>query len=72
MNSETDLSATATAPGSFRRLAWNELVKRGDFVEDGKSGYEPWEGPSGFHADSFIKTIYRKYSPRRKTEPKTA
>ena len=70
MNSES--AATATKPLSFRRLAWNELVRRGDYVEDGKSGFEPWEGPSGFHADSFIKTIYRKYSPRRKAEAKAA
>ena len=65
MNHEANPSA-ATAPFSFRRLAWNELVKRGDYVADGKSGFEPWVGPSGFHADSFIKAIYRKYSPRTK------
>jgi len=56
--------ATAANPASFRLLRWNELVKRGDFVEDGKQGFEPWEGPSGFHANSFTKTIYRKYRPR--------
>ena len=28
----------------FRRLKGNELVTRGDFVEDGNQGFEPWEG----------------------------
>jgi hypothetical protein len=45
---------------TFRRLDDDELVMRGDFVEDGHSGFEPWVGPSGFHAGSFVKTIYRK------------
>jgi hypothetical protein len=67
---ETVLTGTAAHPGSFRLLRWNELVKRGDYVEDGKLGFEPWIGPAGFHADSFVKTIYRKYSPRRKAEQK--
>jgi hypothetical protein len=66
MNPDTDSSARPAPLKSFRRLAWNELVKRGDYVEDGKSGFELWVGPSGFHADSFIKAIYRKYSPRTK------
>lgn len=52
---------------SFRPLKWNELVKRGDFVKDVNEGFEPWEGPAGFRADSFIKTIYRKL-----TRPKVA
>ena len=58
--SETDLSATTDLSACFRRLKWNELVTRGDFVEDGNQGFEPWEGPAGFRADSFIKPIYRK------------
>ena len=66
MSHEAEPSSSATGLGNFRRLAWNELVKRGDYVEDGKSGFEPWVGPTGFHADSFIKVIYRKYSPRSK------
>jgi hypothetical protein len=53
-------SATAIVPEHLRRLKWNELVRRGDFVEDGRQGFEPWEGPTGFRADAFIKTIYRK------------
>jgi hypothetical protein len=47
-------------PKHLRPLKWNELVRRGDFVEDGRRGFEPWEGPAGFRADAFIKTIYRR------------
>jgi hypothetical protein len=50
----------AGEPQNFRRLAWDELVRQGDFVEDGHQGFEPWEGPSGFRADAFVKTIYRR------------
>ncbi len=57
---ETNSSAAAIAPNCLRPLKWNELVRRGDFVEDGRSGFEPWVGPIGFRADAFIKTIYRK------------
>jgi hypothetical protein len=40
-------------------LKWNELVRRGDFVEDGRDGFELWDGPGGFRAASFVKQIYR-------------
>ena len=50
---------------SFRPLKWNELVKRGDFVKDDNEGFEPWEGPAGFRADAFIKTIYRKLTRQK-------
>jgi hypothetical protein len=50
---------TAIAPASLRLLKWNELVRRGDFVEDGRQGFEPWVGPGGFRADAFVKPIYR-------------
>ena len=53
-------SAPAAVAASFRLLAWNELVRRGDFVEDGRQGFELWEGPSGFRADAFVKQIYRR------------
>jgi hypothetical protein len=46
-------SAIVIGPEGLRRLNWNELVRRGDFVEDGREGFEPWEGPSGFRADAF-------------------
>lgn len=57
---ETDPTTIADVPKRLRRLKWNELVRRGDFVEDDHHGFAPWEGPGGFRADSFIKTIYRK------------
>lgn len=57
---KTHSSAPAQIAASFRRLAWNELVRRGDFIEDGRQGFEPWEGPSGFRADAFVKQIYRR------------
>jgi len=47
-------------PKGFRRLKWNELVISGDFVMDDLRGFAPWEGPSGFRADSFVKPIYRQ------------
>jgi hypothetical protein len=57
---EIDSSTIAVVPKRLRRLKWNELVRRGDFVEDDRNGFEPWIGPAGFRADAFIKTIYRK------------
>jgi len=57
--------STKTAiPAQFRKLEWNELVGRGDFVADGHEGFKPWEGPTGFRADSFVDTIYRQYGRR--------
>ena len=50
---------------SFRPLKWNERVMRGDFVKDVNEGFELWEGPAGFRADSFIKTIYRKLTRQK-------
>ena len=54
--------AAAGALGSkhFRRLKWDELVVTGDFVVNEQQGFEPWEGPSGFRADAFVKPIYRQ------------
>lgn len=71
MQSRHLLTLATTAPESFRRLAWDELVKRGDFVENGNQGFEPWVGPSGFHAGTFIRTIYRKLSHSTKAGRKT-
>lgn len=62
--SETKSSATAIVPEGLRPLKWNERVCRGDFVEDGREGFEPWIGPSGFRADSFVKQIYRRLGRR--------
>jgi hypothetical protein len=63
--SAADPTAVSIIPKYLRRLKWNELVRRGDFVADGKQGYEPWDGPSGFRADAFVKQIYRQL--RRRT-----
>jgi hypothetical protein len=64
------MNQTIPTPASitFRPLKWNELVRRGDYVEDGNDGFEPWVGPAGFHAGSFIKKIYRKRSRSPATE----
>jgi hypothetical protein len=45
-------------------LEWNELVRPGDFEEDGFQGFKPWDGPPGFRADAFVKTIYRRQAPQ--------
>jgi len=50
----------AGVPERFRRLKWNEVVCHGDFVADARLGLEPWEGPGGFRADTFVKPIYRR------------
>ena len=60
-----EASAKAGVPERFRRLKWNEVVCRGDFVADERLGFEPWEGPGGFRADSFVKTIYRRMGTGR-------
>jgi hypothetical protein len=52
-------SAKAGIPENFRRLNWNELVRRGDLVADKQFRLEPWTGPAGFRADAFEKPIYR-------------
>jgi len=57
---ESEPTAAVVATDRLRRLKWNELVSRGDFVADERHGFEPWEGPSGFRADSFVKPIYRQ------------
>jgi len=53
-------SVRVAVPGRFRRLKWDELVTRGDFVGDELHGFELWEGPTGFRADAFVKPIYRR------------
>lgn len=50
----------ADIPKGFRRLKRDELVSHGDFMADKQRGLEPWVGPSGFRADSFVKPIYRQ------------
>jgi hypothetical protein len=53
-------SAPAVVSAGLRPLKWNERVCRGDYVEDGNQGFEPWAGPAGFRADSFVKQVYRR------------
>lgn len=70
----TPENAQVLALAGLRMLEWNELVRTGDFVTDGKAGFELWEGPSGFRADAFVKSIYRRIGAemkRTKTKPKT-
>lgn len=48
----------------FRRLKGNEMVSIGDFVMDERETFIPWEGPTGFRANAFIKPIYRRDKSR--------
>jgi hypothetical protein len=63
MNKNTS-ATSATASNRFRPLKWDERVQRGDFVEDGRQGFELWDGPAGFRADAFVKQIYRRLKAR--------
>lgn len=57
---EADSTALPVVLEQLRLLKWNERVQRGDFVANGRLGFEPWVGPSGFRADAFVKQIYRR------------
>ena len=61
---KAETPALAEAPDNFRRLRWDELVARGDWVVDEQRGFEPWEGPAGFRADAFVNPIFRKKDQR--------
>jgi len=50
----------AEVPKGFRRLKWNEVVVQGDCLVHEQRGFEPWQGPGGFRADTFLKPIYRR------------
>ena len=52
---------------TLRRVKWDEVVRQGDLVVAG-NGFEPWEGPTGFRADSFLKPIYRRQSTPTRLE----
>jgi hypothetical protein len=58
-------SAGARDLKHFRRLKWDELVVSGDFIANGNQGFEAWEGPGGFRADTFLKPIYRRKNRSR-------
>jgi len=60
LTGEPEALPGAGVPERFRRLKWNEVVCHGDFVADERLGLEPWEGPGGFRADSFVKPTYRR------------
>ena len=54
-------------PGGWPRLRplkRDEVVRRGDFVKIGEQKLEPWVGPGGFRADSFVNPIYRLQTHR--------
>lgn len=57
---QPEAAAPPGIPANFRLLKWNEVVRRGDFVPDEHQGFELWEGPAGFRADSFMKPVYRQ------------
>ena len=59
-SAEAGASPESLVAAGLRKLAWNELVRKGDFVADGYDGFEQWEGPSGFRADAFVKATYRR------------
>ena len=54
----------------FRRLEFNELVSVGDYVIGKDNAFEPWDGPRGFQAGSFVMPIYRRDSARPRTGKK--
>ena len=49
----------ADIPQRLRRLRWDELVGRGDFVANERRGFDLWDGPTGFRADAYVRQIYR-------------
>ena len=69
--SEAYSSAVLVVPERLRPLKCNELVRRGDFVENDHQGFEPWEGPGGFRAAAFVKQIYRQLGHRSPSAKKT-
>jgi hypothetical protein len=57
---KNESSTNVESSKHFRRLKSNELVSLGDFIANERQEFEPWEGPSGFRADAFVKPIYRQ------------
>ena len=55
-----EVAASFSVPKGFRRLEWDEVVTQGDYLVDEKRGFELWQGPGGFRADTFLKPIYRR------------
>jgi len=48
----------------FRRVRPYELVMPGDYIKDSERSYQPWDGPRGFRAASFVKEVYRPEQKR--------
>jgi hypothetical protein len=69
-DADAEAVVEAVVPQGFRRLKWDEPVLEGDFVVHEQSGFEPWEGPAGFRAASFLKPIYRRVKPAKTGKPK--
>jgi hypothetical protein len=63
MMNEAGSSALPVLLEQLRLLNRNERVQRGDYVQSGGDQFEPWEGPGGFRADTFVKQIYRRVRP---------
>ena len=63
-NHAMKLNLKPVVPRRLRRLKWNEQVSLGDFVRNEHRCFELWQGPGGFRADSFVKSIYRRYKNR--------
>ena len=60
------IDAEAVTPSRMRLLKAHELVSRGDYIATQHQGFELWDGPGGFRADSFIHPIYRGPKPIRR------
>ena len=54
----------ADIPQRLRRLRWDEVVGRGDFVANERRGFDLWDGPTGFRADAYVRQIYRRIEGR--------
>ena len=63
-------SPTGESQG-FRLLKFNELVSVGDYVIGKDNGFEPWDGPRGFQAGSFVQPIYRRDGARSQAAKKS-
>jgi len=67
---ETDRPVPTDDTKRFRRLKFNELVSVGDYVAGKDNQFEPWDGPRGFQAGSFVMPIYRPQGRRSPTAKK--
>jgi len=67
---DTERMARTDDTKRFRRLKFNELVSVGDYVAGKDNQFEPWDGPRGFQAGSFVQPIYRAQGRRSATSKK--